>query len=55
MLFHAIQSGSGLANPWISNALAENHKHLIVSLTFSAKKTHKTLEDTLKSSHVVEL
>ena len=24
--FHA-KSGSGLANPWISNVLAENHKH----------------------------
>lgn len=35
--FHAKKSGSGLANPWFSNMLALNHKHLIVSLTFSAK------------------
>lgn len=41
--FHAKRSGSGLANPWVSNTLAENHKHLIVSLTFSAKRTYKEL------------
>lgn len=35
------KSGSGLANPWISNVLAKNHKHLIVSLTFSAKELIK--------------
>lgn len=31
-----------LANPWISNVLAANHKHLIVSLTFSAKDVVKS-------------
>lgn len=38
--FHA-KSGSGLANPCVADVLAENHKHLIVSLTFSAKITRK--------------
>lgn len=37
MPFHA-KSGSGLADPCVSAAAAESHKHLIASLAFSAKQ-----------------
>lgn len=44
------KSGSGLANPWVSVVLAENHKHLIVvSLTFSAKQLHCEMPEQKKN------